>query len=231
MGAGPWTESEDQILRREYARQCIGRDYLRNYAAASNAPDPLAENTSSTIRWDTIAHYLPGRTSRDVRKRWVNVLQNQFNKGAWTKGEDDRLRIAVQLYGTRWVTVAKDVGTRSADREYLASVHGSTELIVSLECSKRWNQHLDPALVHSQWTEDKVRPLPPKRCDASSDSIYRSDSSSEQSRFTGPTGVLSSKCIFRAVHQIASRTSKLSSLYYYFGYSFSIQACNRQPQL
>ncbi|KAJ5910785.1 uncharacterized protein N7473_000088 [Penicillium subrubescens] len=120
MGAGSWTESEDQILRREYARQG-------------------AENTSCTTRWDAIASCLPGRTSRDVRKRWINVLENQFNKGAWTKSEDDRLRIAVQLHGTRWVNVAKDVGTRSAD-----------------QCSKRWNQHLDPALVPSQWTQDKA---------------------------------------------------------------------------
>ncbi|KAJ5454551.1 uncharacterized protein N7458_005507 [Penicillium daleae] len=120
MGAGSWNESEDQILRKEFARQGT-------------------ENTSCTTRWDAIARCLPGRTSRDVRKRWVNVLENQFNKGAWTKSEDDRLRIAVQLHGTRWVNVAKDVGTRSAD-----------------QCSKRWNQHLDPALVHSQWTQDKA---------------------------------------------------------------------------
>lgn len=231
MGAGSWTESEDQILRREHSRQCIGRDYLRNSAAASNEPDLCAENTSSTTRWDAIAHHLPGRTSRDVRKRWVNVLQNQFNKGAWSKSEDDRLRIAVQLYGTRWVNVAKDVGTRSADRGFLASVHGSAELIVSLECSKRWNQHLDPAIVHSQWTQDKVRPLPPKRYDASFDTFYRLSSFSEQSPFTAPTGVLSSKCIFRAAHQIASRTSKVSSLCCCFVDSLSIQAFNHQPQL
>jgi hypothetical protein len=85
------------------------------------------ENTSCTTRWDAIASCLPGRTSRDVRKRWINVLENQFNKGAWTKSEDDRLRIAVQLHGTRWVNVAKDVGTRSADRTFLVSVEESTD--------------------------------------------------------------------------------------------------------
>lgn len=84
------------------------------------------ENTSCTTRWDAIASCLPGRTSRDVRKRWVNVLENQFNKGAWTKSEDGRLRLAVQLHGTRWVNVAKDVGTRSADRGFLVSVDKST---------------------------------------------------------------------------------------------------------
>lgn len=128
MGAGSWTESEDQILRREYARQGAGRNYLQNYAADSNAHDQsFLENASVTTRWDAIASCLPGRTSRDVRKRWVNVLENQFNKGAWTKSEDDRLRVAVQLHGTRWVNVAKDVGTRSADRGFLVSRGESTD--------------------------------------------------------------------------------------------------------
>lgn len=85
------------------------------------------ENTSCTTRWDAIASCLPGRSSRDVRKRWVNVLENQFNKGAWTKSEDDRLRTAVQLHGTRWVNVAKDIGTRSADRWFLVPVGESTD--------------------------------------------------------------------------------------------------------
>lgn len=95
----------------------VGTHLWKLTAAACNTTNPVADSTSSTIRWDAIAHHLPGRTSRDVRKRWVNVLQNQFNKGAWTKDEDHRLRVAVQQYGTRWVSVAKDVDTRSADRE------------------------------------------------------------------------------------------------------------------
>jgi hypothetical protein len=107
------------------------------------------------------------------------------------------------------VDVAKHVGSRSADRGFLVSVDGRTELTANLECSKRWNQHLDPALVHSQWTQDEVRLLSLKSCNASSDIPHRSDSSFEQSPFTAATGALFSKCIFNAILQIASRISEL----------------------
>lgn len=59
--------------------------------------------------------------------------------GAWLPAEDGLLRDAVQKYGSRWVLVASEVGTRNGD-----------------QCAKRWNDNLNPELDHSPWTPDEV---------------------------------------------------------------------------
>lgn len=65
--------------------------------------------------------------------------QTSIKTGTWTPAEDDRLREAVARYGTRWVAIASDVGTRNGD-----------------QCAKRWNQNLDPKLDHSAWSLEEV---------------------------------------------------------------------------
>ncbi|KAG9663141.1 hypothetical protein KCU64_g1512, partial [Aureobasidium melanogenum] len=64
----------------------------------------------------------------EQRPRYVNT-------GTWLPEEDQRLREAILKYGSRWVHVASDVGTRNGD-----------------QCMKRWNEKLNPALNHSSWT-------------------------------------------------------------------------------
>jgi hypothetical protein len=61
------------------------------------------------------------------------------NTGTWLPEEDQRLREAILKYGSRWVHVASDVGTRNGD-----------------QCMKRWNEKLNPALNHSSWTPGEV---------------------------------------------------------------------------
>ncbi len=65
--------------------------------------------------------------------------QKPVNTGTWLPAEDVRLREAVAKYGTRWVRVAGEVGTRNGD-----------------QCAKRWNENLNPELDHSPWTPEEV---------------------------------------------------------------------------
>ncbi|EAU32760.1 predicted protein [Aspergillus terreus NIH2624] len=92
--------------------------------------------------WTVIANKIPGRTNKDCRKRWHNVLSGGFNKGYWTEEEDELLTLAVQTHGEIWTAVAEVVKTRSPD-----------------QCAKRWKQCLDPQLDHSEWTEEDNRRL------------------------------------------------------------------------
>ncbi|KAF7591608.1 hypothetical protein BBP40_001308 [Aspergillus hancockii] len=85
---------------------------------------------------------IPGRTNKDCRKRWHNVLSGGLNKGYWTDDEDKLLTYAVQSHGETWTVVAEVVKTRSAD-----------------QCAKRWKQCLDPQLDRSEWTELENRRL------------------------------------------------------------------------
>ncbi|KAJ5892734.1 hypothetical protein N7504_009425 [Penicillium tannophilum] len=69
--ARKWTLGEDDLLRQE-----VNAQY-----------------------WTVIANKIGGRTNKDCRKRWHNVLSKAFNKGYWTGGEDKLLTLAVQTHG------------------------------------------------------------------------------------------------------------------------------------
>ncbi|EED12742.1 Myb transcription factor, putative [Talaromyces stipitatus ATCC 10500] len=116
-----WTPEEDQLLRQEV----------------------LAQLSQGGVRdWQNIAAKLPGRTNKDCRKRWHNVVAGGMNKGHWTDAEDKLLIDAVNTHGKSWTVVADVVKTRNAE-----------------QCSKRWKQSLDPQLNRSQWTEEENKLL------------------------------------------------------------------------
>ncbi|KAK6844378.1 hypothetical protein PG995_014488 [Apiospora arundinis] len=64
------------------------------------------------------------------------------NRGLWSPVEDERLKAAVAQHGARWTTVAADVGTRNGE-----------------QCSKRWNDYLNPVLDHGPWSTDEDNTL------------------------------------------------------------------------
>lgn len=64
--------------------------------------------------------------------------QKPINTGTWLPAENARLREAVAKFGTRWVKVASEVGSRNGD-----------------QCAKRWNENLNPDLDHSPWTPEE----------------------------------------------------------------------------
>jgi hypothetical protein len=66
-------------------------------------------------------------------------VDSGLNTGTWSLEEDERLRDAVAKHGTRWVTVASDVSTRTGD-----------------QCAKRWNENLNPYLDRSPWSPVEV---------------------------------------------------------------------------
>lgn len=62
--------------------------------------DPLVLVAADKVTdWTVIANKIGGRTNKDCRKRWHNVLSKAFNKGYWTGGEDKLLTLAVQTHG------------------------------------------------------------------------------------------------------------------------------------
>lgn len=92
------------------------------------------------VDWLSIAEHLPGRNNKECRKRWhQKFATNTNNHGSWTEQEDQRLRMAVTQHGTKWALVAQAVRTRSSE-----------------QCSKRWNDVLNPGLNRSPWTDEDV---------------------------------------------------------------------------
>ncbi|KAL8919228.1 MAG: hypothetical protein Q9208_006889 [Pyrenodesmia sp. 3 TL-2023] len=78
---------------------------------------------------------VPGRTNKDCRRRWCNILADGTTKGSWTESEDERLSHAVRENGPKWTQVAAAVGTRNSD-----------------QCSSHWSLSLNPHIDYSDWT-------------------------------------------------------------------------------
>lgn len=71
----PWTQEEDDTVRRLVAEQ---------------------RGVDGANRWAEIAKYLPGRNGKQCRERWHNQLDPAIRKDAWTAEEDATL-IAKQV--------------------------------------------------------------------------------------------------------------------------------------
>jgi hypothetical protein len=98
-----------------------------------------ANHNSQPVAWHLIAQSLKHRTNKDCRKRWHSKLAADVNKGPWLPDEDSRLYDAVQIHGSKWMLVASQVGTRDGD-----------------QCSKRWNNTMNPEIDHTSWLPHQV---------------------------------------------------------------------------
>ncbi|KAJ3981952.1 transcription factor, Myb superfamily [Lentinula detonsa] len=120
----PWTSEEDKQLI-----EAVKREDLKSY---------------KPLNWCTVSNYVPNRSNKDCRKRWMSThasAEIKITKGAWSEAEDEHLRAAVQAFGPRWCRVAQMVHGRNSD-----------------QCAKRWKDTLDPAIDRSKWTstEDEL---------------------------------------------------------------------------
>jgi len=124
---GRWTKREDEQLRATVER----------FEAAGQAKD-----------WKLIAKvaFAGARSDTQCLERWERVLKLGLVKGPWTPEEDDVVRRAVEQSRRRhgsgldcnWAEVAKLLPGR-----------------LTKQVRERWQNHLNPALVKSPWTEEE----------------------------------------------------------------------------
>ncbi|CAM6045658.1 unnamed protein product [Sphagnum compactum] len=131
---GGWTPEEDEVLRRAVQLlkgknwkkiaefftdrtdvQCLHRwqkvlnpDLVKG-AWTKFEDDRIIELVAKhgATKWSMIAQGLPGRIGKQCRERWHNHLNPDIKREAWTEHEDLTLISAHQLYGNKWVEIAK----------------------------------------------------------------------------------------------------------------------------
>jgi len=81
---GPWTEEEDNVVKRRVQEHGIGN-----------------------IKWSAIASELPGRIGKQCRERWFNHLDPAINRADWSLEEEQVLFEAQKVCGNRWSEIAK----------------------------------------------------------------------------------------------------------------------------
>jgi hypothetical protein len=136
----PWNAEEDKLLRQlvdqcghkwnEISKQINNRspqdcgNRYRDYHQITNLNrGPWTQEETSRLvgfvfqygakNWNTIASFMPGRTGKQCRNKWMNCPTLSLKRGSWTPEEDNRLEAAVTQYGTDWIMVAQQVQTRN----------------------------------------------------------------------------------------------------------------------
>jgi len=85
---GAWTPEEDEIVKS-------------------------LVHSLGTKAWSEIAQQLPGRSGKECRERWLQHLNPNINRTAWTEDED-RLIIKLQhRIGNRWADIAQRIEGRT----------------------------------------------------------------------------------------------------------------------
>jgi hypothetical protein len=116
VATGTWTLEEDAKLTRAVTntrKTKWGNEYRTDFAA--------------------VVALVPGRTQRQCRDRWKDVLDSSTGrasgrKGKWTAVEDNKLKDAVETHGRKnWAAIAALIPGR-----------------VESQCRHRWNNVLDP---------------------------------------------------------------------------------------
>jgi hypothetical protein len=85
---GSWTRHEDEVIRTFVVR-------------------------NGTKSWARLSGLLPGRTGKQCRERWFNVLDPTIDHGAWTAAEDRLLIELHQQYGNHWTKIGEFIPRRS----------------------------------------------------------------------------------------------------------------------
>ncbi|BBN04219.1 protein MpR2R3-MYB3 [Marchantia polymorpha subsp. ruderalis] len=83
-----WSQEEDELLREQ----------VRVYGIE---------------RWARVAEGLPGKTSRQCRRRWNMFLNVVSKRGGWTDEEDNLLLENHDRFGNRWTEIAKNLPGRT----------------------------------------------------------------------------------------------------------------------
>ena len=65
------------------------------------------------IQWSKIAEFLPGRSGKQIRERFVNHLDPNLKKSEWTDDEEAILIGMHKHHGNKWTLISKNLPGRS----------------------------------------------------------------------------------------------------------------------
>lgn len=54
------------------------------------------------MKWTEATEVIKGRSGKQIRERWFNILNPQINKSKWTEEEEKLLFQLYQKFGPKW---------------------------------------------------------------------------------------------------------------------------------
>lgn len=65
------------------------------------------------MKWSEATKEIPGRSGKQIRERWFNILNPNINKGKWTEEEEKLLFQLYQKYGPKWCSLVTHFENRT----------------------------------------------------------------------------------------------------------------------
>jgi hypothetical protein len=115
---GHWTKDEDEKLK-------------------------LWMDTYGEANWTQCADFIIGRTGKQCRERWMNVLNPNLNKGFWSVEEDYKLCFIVKELGTKWTLISKFFNNRALNDLKNRFYFLSKKYNNNIQCSIKNNSHFE----------------------------------------------------------------------------------------
>jgi hypothetical protein len=127
--------------------------------------------------WSKISKVLGTRNGKQIRDRYINVLDPEIRKGKFTEEEDNKLIQLFKQHGPKWATIAKYYPNRTADM-IKNRFHSSIKKRLSGDSIDKLSKDDTLAIKHemSSTSEDSLSSVSTSRKSYSSQPFSRGES-------------------------------------------------------
>lgn len=112
--------------------------------------------------WSKISKLLSTRNGKQIRDRFINVLDPEIRKGKFTEEEDRKLITLFQQNGPKWATIAKYYPNRTADmikNRFHSSIKKKISADIPEKSSKEFKEELSICKNEDSTSVDDSRSL------------------------------------------------------------------------
>lgn len=126
-------------------KEINGQDKKKTYAKFTSAEDAQLKKIVSFLgpkNWTTVASFMPNKTSRQCRDRYVNYLAPGFIHSNWTEEEDSILAKKYEEFGPHWSRIQNFLPHRTSNsikNRYNYTISKKPELNSTFSISQQIN--------------------------------------------------------------------------------------------
>ena len=142
FGTGNWDLISKEMNNNKSAIQCLHRWNSIMKPTYIKGPWNVEEDkklidwikTNGATNWSACAEFIPGRTGKQCRERWMNALNPLLKKGSWEPEEDYIIFKLFKKLGSKWSTISNYIQGRTENS--IKNRFYSTLRRIACECKR-----------------------------------------------------------------------------------------------